>query len=67
MKIVSPLRSAIFYFIMGAVFIYFAFGTIEETVFKPLTILLIVLATLEFGVAIRFFQFHLKLKRHQKK
>lgn len=67
MKTVSPLRSAIFYFIMGAVFIYFAFGTIEETVFEPLTMLLIVLATLEFGVAIRFLQFHIKLKRHQKK
>ncbi|GAA4073473.1 YdiK family protein [Amphibacillus indicireducens] len=64
---VSPLRSAIFYFIMGAIFIYFAFQTIDETVFKPLTILLVILATLEFGVGIRFLQFHIKIKRHQKK
>ena len=52
---------------MGAIFIYFAFQTIDETVFKPLTILLVILATLEFGVGIRFLQFHIKIKRHQKK
>lgn len=64
---VSPLRSAIFYFIMGIIFIYFAFQTIDETVFNPLTILLVILATLEFGIGIRFLQFHIKLKQQQKK
>ena len=66
MRIVSPLRGAMFHFIMGALFIYFAYHSITETVLDPLTLFLSVLATLEVGIGVRLLQFYLKIKRKNK-
>ncbi|WP_440896774.1 YdiK family protein [Amphibacillus sp. Q70] len=62
----SPLTSAMIYLGLGAVFVYFAYQTIDETIFNPLTIILIIIASLEFGVGIRFIQLHFKIKRNKK-
>lgn len=67
MQRVSPIKNALFYFVIGSVFIYFAFRAIENTVFTPLSIILIILATLSFGVGIRFLQFHFIIKKKRKK
>ncbi|MBU5595345.1 YdiK family protein [Amphibacillus sp. MSJ-3] len=63
---VSPLLNAFFYLIIGAIFVYFAFQSIEDTVFNPVTIILTVVASLDFGVSIRLFQLHFKIKRNKK-
>ncbi|MFC3041634.1 YdiK family protein [Virgibacillus xinjiangensis] len=64
---VSPLTSAIIYFAMGAVFIYAAIQTADETIWNFTTILLAVVATMDFGVAIRMVNIHLQIKKKNKK
>ncbi len=45
---------AILYFLMGALFTYMGFQYAEETVFNPLTILLLLVAALDFFVGFRY-------------
>ena len=51
------------YFLMGVLFTYVAFLSIETTVWNPLTIGLLLVAALDFFVAFRTFQH----SRRQKK
>ncbi|GEN57757.1 hypothetical protein GCM10012290_23360 [Halolactibacillus alkaliphilus] len=60
---VSPLMHAYLYFLIGILFVYFAFEAIDETVLNPLTIFLTILATLDFGASYRLFKLHLKIKQ----
>lgn len=45
---------AILYFLMGALFTYMGFTYAEETVFNPLTIILLLVAALDFFVGFRY-------------
>lgn len=63
---ISPLNNALIYLVLGCLFTYGAYQTIEDTTFKPLTIILVIFATLDFGAAIRFVQIHLRLKEKRK-
>lgn len=45
---------AIVYFLMGALFTYMAFDYADETIFNPLTIILLLVATLDFVIGIRY-------------
>lgn len=59
------LRTAIFYFLMGILFTYMAIQSVEDTVWNVITILLTLVATLDFGVGIRFLRLHFKMKKEQ--
>ncbi|MBB6454865.1 lysylphosphatidylglycerol synthetase-like protein (DUF2156 family) [Salirhabdus euzebyi] len=58
----SPLFMALLYFIMGFVFTYIAIQSVEETVWNFTTIILAVVATFDFAVAIRLIGVHMKIK-----
>lgn len=58
---------ALVYFIMGILFTYIATQTATDTIWNISTIILAVIATLEFGVAIRLLRIHIHLKRKNKK
>lgn len=45
---------AILYFVMGIIFTFMALTYAEETVFNPLTILLLLVAALDFVVGFRY-------------
>lgn len=59
------MRTAIFYFLMGILFTYMAIQSVEDTVWNVITILLTLVATLDFGVGIRFLRLHFKMKKEQ--
>lgn len=59
------MRTAIFYFLMGILFTYMAIQSVEDTVWNVITILLALVATLDFGVGIRFMRLHFKMKKEQ--
>ncbi|WP_017473307.1 YdiK family protein [Amphibacillus jilinensis] len=63
---ISPLLNAVVYGIVGAIFIYFAYQSIDDDVLNPITILLTAVAALQFGVAIRLIHLHIRIKRKQK-
>ncbi|WP_099157742.1 YdiK family protein [Virgibacillus ndiopensis] len=63
----SPKTMAIVYFAMGILFIFIAVRTTEDTVWNFSTIVLAVIATLDFGVAIRLMSVHYRLKNKNKK
>jgi len=45
---------AILYFAMGVIFTYMAFTYAEESVFNPITIILLLVAALDFVVGFRY-------------
>jgi hypothetical protein len=62
----SPLFMSILYFFMGFVFTYIAAQSVEETIWNFTTIILAVVATFDFAVAIRLVAVHFKIKQAKK-
>ncbi|WP_269411327.1 YdiK family protein [Lentibacillus daqui] len=63
----SPKIMAIIYFVMGIFFTYIATKTVTNTMWNFSTIVLAIIATLQFGVAIRLMLIHFRLKRKNRK
>lgn len=45
---------------MGVLFTYLAFTSIDDTIWNATTILLLIVATLDFGVGYRYLRNHMK-------
>ncbi|BDG49017.1 MULTISPECIES: YdiK family protein [Parageobacillus] len=56
----SPLQFALFYFLMGILFTYLSIQSADETIWNFFTIVLAILATLDFGTAIRLLVLYFK-------
>lgn len=69
MRRTSPFAMGIIYMLMGILFTYIAIGSAStsESIWNFTTILIIVVATFDFSVAIRMFALHMKIKKIQKK
>lgn len=67
MRRTSPFAMGIFYALMGTLFTYFAIGFATETIWNFSTIFLVLFATFDFGMAIRMFSLHSKIKKATKK
>ncbi|MFS0865354.1 YdiK family protein [Fredinandcohnia sp. 179-A 10B2 NHS] len=67
MRRTSPFAMGIIYLLMGVLFTYIAIGSATETVWNFSTILLALVATFDFGIAIRMFALHSKIKKMTKK
>lgn len=63
MRRTSPFAMGIIYALMGTLFTYIAVGSATETIWNFSTILLALVATFDFGVAIRMFALHFKIKK----
>ncbi|AST94151.1 MULTISPECIES: YdiK family protein [Sutcliffiella] len=63
---ITPLRMVVFYSIMGILFLYLAVVTKGETIWQFHTILFMLIATFDFGVAIRAYLLHGKIKEMKK-
>ncbi|WP_223703379.1 YdiK family protein [Sutcliffiella deserti] len=63
----SPLNMFFFYGTMGLLFLYLAIASMEESIWEWQTLLLMLIATFDFGVAIRAYLLHKKLKNIDKK
>lgn len=63
----SPFFSGIVYILLGVLFTYFAIQNVTETGWGLFSILLVVLATFDFGSGIRMIMFHFKVKKIKKK
>jgi len=66
MRRTSPFVMGIIYTLMGILFTYIAINSATETVWNFSTILLALVATFDFGVAIRMFVLHIKIKKISK-
>lgn len=55
---ISPKVMANIYFIMGVLFVYMAIQNAGETVWNSITMLFAIIATLDFGVALRLMRNH---------
>ena len=64
---ISPLRSAIFYLLLGGLFTYIAIQSVEDTVLNFVTIMLATFATIDFVLAIRLIKLHRHIQQEQKK
>ncbi|MRG87347.1 YdiK family protein [Salinibacillus xinjiangensis] len=58
----SPLFMSALYLFMGVVFTYIATQSVEETIWNFTTIILVVVATFDFAVAIRLIKLHYRIK-----
>ncbi|MEH7226632.1 YdiK family protein [Bacillus sp. JJ1566] len=63
MRRTSPFAMGIIYALMGILFTYIAINSATETIWNFSTILLAVVATFDFAVAIRMFSLHFKIKK----
>ncbi|KKI91361.1 hypothetical protein WQ54_15160 [Bacillus sp. SA1-12] len=63
----NPISMGIFYLTMGLIFTYLAINSAENGIFSFPTILLMLIATFDIGVAIRMFIFTSKMKKMSKK
>jgi len=63
----SPLIMAFIYFVMGVLFTILAIGSVEDTIWNFSTVLLMLVATFDFGVSIRLFLLNNKIKKMVKK
>lgn len=61
----SPLFTATLYFLMGVGFVYIATQSVQDTIWNFTTIILMLVATLDFAAAIRLVTIHMKLKNKQ--
>lgn len=59
----SPLFMAALYLILGGIFTYLAVISVEDTIWNFYTLLLMVMATFDFGLAIRLILLHRQTKR----
>lgn len=64
---ISPKTMSLIYFVMGILFTYVATQTVTDTIWNFSTIIPAVIATFEFGVAIRLMLIHIRVKRKNKK
>jgi hypothetical protein len=62
----SPLNIAFFYFLMGTLFTYLAIESAHESIWNFSTIVLMVMATLDFGVSLRMFAFYFRIRNQNK-
>ena len=62
----SPLFMSFLYFLMGAVFTYIAVQSANESIWNFTTIILAVVATFDFAVAIRLVSLHFRVKNSKK-
>ncbi len=58
----SPLFSGIFYFLLGALFTYFAIDDVQTNGWGFFSYLLVLLATFDFGSGLKMITFHFKFK-----
>ncbi|GAA0496742.1 hypothetical protein GCM10008986_24580 [Salinibacillus aidingensis] len=58
----SPLFMSTLYLFMGILFTYIAAQSVEETLWNFTTIILAVVATFDFAVAVRLINLHIKIK-----
>ncbi len=63
---ITPLRMVFFYSVMGSLFLYLAIVSFDESMWQWHTILLMLIATFDFGVAIRSYFLHQKIKEMQR-
>ncbi|TFJ91525.1 YdiK family protein [Lentibacillus salicampi] len=63
---ISPKVMGGVYFLLGILFTYVAIRSADETIWNFITILLAFFATLDFGVSIRMFIIHFKIKKQKK-
>ncbi|APH06549.1 YdiK family protein [Bacillus weihaiensis] len=63
----NPISMGIFYLVMGMLFTYLAINSAENGIFTFPTILLMLIATFDIGVAIRMFSIANKIKKNQQK
>ncbi|KXG08299.1 YdiK family protein [Anoxybacillus rupiensis] len=63
---ISPLSTALFYFLMGALFTYLATQSAHESIWNFSTVALMVLATLDFGVFLRLITLYIRIRNQQK-
>ncbi|MCL6587159.1 MAG: YdiK family protein [Anoxybacillus sp.] len=61
----SPLQTSFFYFLMGALFTYLATESAHDTIWNFSTVALMVMATLDFGMALRLVRLHIQWKNKQ--
>jgi UPF0716 family protein affecting phage T7 exclusion len=64
---ITPLKMVFFYALMGFLFMYLAIVSVRETIWHWQTILLMLIATFDFGVAIRAYLLHKKIQKIQQK
>lgn len=67
MKRISLIPNAIFFLLLGFMFIFIAIQTVEDTVWNFTTILIATIATFDIGIAIRIIMVHFRLKKANKK
>ncbi|ANB57063.1 hypothetical protein GFC29_3074 [Anoxybacillus sp. B7M1] len=63
---ISPLSTALFYFLMGALFTYLAIQSARGGIWNFSTVALMVLATLDFGVFLRLITLYIRIRNQQK-
>lgn len=61
-----PLFMGLIYTLMGTLFTYLAIGSAKKGILDFATIILMAVATFDFGVAIRVFTLHYRIKKIQK-
>lgn len=59
------MRIAIFYFVMGFLFAYLAYTSVTDTVWNATTVLLTLVAALDFGVGFRYLGMHFRKNNHE--
>ncbi|GAA0455366.1 YdiK family protein [Alkalibacillus silvisoli] len=62
----SPLVLAWVYILMGVLFVYIAIQYADETVWNTATVIFAIIASIDFGVAIRLIGVHNAMKKQQK-
>ncbi|WP_423800417.1 YdiK family protein [Neobacillus sp. SAB-20_R2A] len=63
----SPLFSGLIYLILGVLFTYFAIDDVQNNGWGFFSYLLVILATFDFGSALKMIVFHFKYKGQMKK
>jgi hypothetical protein len=58
----TPLQFAFVYFLMGVLFTYLSIQSAKDTIWNFFTIVLAILATMDFGTAIRLLTIHFRNK-----
>ncbi|RKQ28331.1 YdiK family protein [Oceanobacillus halophilus] len=64
---ISLLHNAVFFLILGIMFIFIAIQTATDSVWNITTILLAGVATFDIGVAIQSIRVHCRIKKKKKK
>ncbi|WP_078382374.1 YdiK family protein [Sutcliffiella halmapala] len=63
---ITPINMVFFYSLMGFLFMYLAILSVKESIWEWHTMLLMLIATFDFGVAIRAYSLHKKIKSMKK-